>query len=309
MNKYDITTVVLSYNPKWELLRKTVVSAIQQENLNHQIVISDDGSKYNYFKELETVFKELKFDNYTLVSSEKNVGTCRNMLKGLEKVESIYFKSISPGDYYYSKTILHDWLIYIKRMNVDVCFGETVYYRDEKIISVMRKPQNIGLYDGKYNVKSAYLNYLFLDDAFIGASLIVKTQLMIKYLSSCINFLKYAEDMIFRCMIADGVFVCHYNNPVVWYEYGTGISTNGKSKWVNILKKEKNDTLKYIEKNNNFKGVSKLRFCLGLRIIRFERIKLLKYLVYPELIYWKIKKNKNKTKTLSCSDLDYIKNL
>lgn len=307
MHKFDITTVIVSYNPKWESLRKTVVSAIQQENVNHQIVISDDGSKYNYFKELEIVFKELNFENYILVPSVKNIGTCRNMLKGLYEVESAYFKSISPGDYYYSNTILHDWLVYIKKLDADVCFGDTVYYQDNQVVSVIRQPQNTELYDDKYNVKTAYLNYIFLDDAFVGASLIVKTQLMIKYLNACINFLKYAEDMTFRSMIVDGVVIHHYSHPVVWYEYGTGISTNGNSKWVSILRQEKNDTLKYIENNNNLKGISKLRLVWGLRIIRHERIKFLKYLVYPELIYWKIKKKK--TNTDSCGDLDYIKNL
>ena len=312
MNEYEITTIITTYNAEWKQLKKTVVSAIKQKNLKHQIIVSDDGSDNNYFKELEKLFKMYLFTEYILLDASQNEGTCRNLYKALIKTKSLYCKAIAPGDYYFSDDTLYKWLDKAISLDSAICFGETACYQNidrPKTVSIFRAPQNVKIYDSAYDFKAAYLNYIFLDDAIWGCSVLLKTNIMKKYLGNALTFLKYAEDMVYRIMIVDGMKVVHFNEPVVWYDYGTGISTNGSSKWARILEQEKEKTIKYIIHNNKLKGLTRIRLDIGLNIIGSKNMKFAKYLIYPELIYWKMKKNRIKACTSSKYNLDYIRNL
>lgn len=308
MENFDITTLVTTYNSEWELVRKTVVSAIKQGKVKHQIVVSDDGSRDNHFEELRALFEEYEFRDYVLLASEENMGTCRNVLRGLEIIKSSYCKLISPGDYY-NGDILWKWLDHIKEANADVCFGDAIYYYNNEILAVPRTPRNIKVYNGQFDRKTAYLNYIFLDDAVVGACFIVKTLLFRNYLSKCIPFLMYSEDMVYRSMIVDGVIFSHFNNPAIWYEYGTGVSTKGNSKWENILRQEKQNVYRYIRENNSLGGFEKFRLRIGLTVILNPKIACLKYFIYPELIYWKVKKYMVKGVVVSVSNSDFIEEI
>lgn len=314
MNKIDITVIIASYNPVWDKIKKTVMSVIRQRNVNCEIVITDDGSGNDYFNELESLFKENNFTGYVLVHADKNEGTCRNIYKGLMKTTGEYVKLISPGDYLYSDNSLADWLRITKDKNADLCFGDVICYRNTgksvEITAVDRRPQNIGIYNNsKYKTKDIYLNYVFLDDAIFGSCFIVKTEILVSYLAEMMGFLKYAEDMTYRSMIVDGAKVVRYEKPVVWYEYGTGISTNKDSKWSRILEEEKKKTFEYIIKNNSEKGFRRLRLRVGLSVLKNKYLRLLKYLIYPELIMWKLRKNRTGAKTYMQADINDIKQL
>ena len=50
-NKYDISVIIVTYNPKWEKLRTTILSILFQKNINIEIIVSDDGSKNNLFEQ------------------------------------------------------------------------------------------------------------------------------------------------------------------------------------------------------------------------------------------------------------------
>lgn len=314
MNNIDITVMIASYNPVWEKIKKTVMSVIRQRNVNCEIVITDDGSGNDYFNELESLFKENNFTGYVLVHAEKNEGTCRNIYKGLMKTTGEYVKLISPGDYLYSDNSLADWLSVTKDKNADLCFGDVICYRNTgksvEITAVDRRPQNVGIYNNRrYKTKDIYLNYVFLDDAIFGSCFITKTKLLITYLGRMMGFLKYAEDMTYRSMIVDGARVVYYEKPVIWYEYGTGISTKKDSEWDRILTEERNKTLEYIIENNCEKGLSRLRLRAGLSVLKNKYLRLLKYLIYPELILWKFRKNKIGDKTYMQADINDIKQL
>ena len=74
-NDYNITVVVLTYNPVWEKLRATLKSIVEQQDVHLQVVITDDGSKNNYFDKVESYFKEIGFDDFKLISNKNNEGT------------------------------------------------------------------------------------------------------------------------------------------------------------------------------------------------------------------------------------------
>ena len=66
-NGYNVTVVVLTYNPVWKKLQATLKSIVEQQDVHVQIVtIPDDGSKNNYFDKVELFFKEIRFKDFKL---------------------------------------------------------------------------------------------------------------------------------------------------------------------------------------------------------------------------------------------------
>ena len=66
MIKYSVAVTVGTYNPIWKKLEATLRSILQQKNVNFQIIISDDGSKYNCFNEAKELFKKYGFSDYII---------------------------------------------------------------------------------------------------------------------------------------------------------------------------------------------------------------------------------------------------
>ena len=95
---YDVSVVVLTYNPVMEKLKSTLLSVLNQKNVEIQIIISDDGSKIDFRKEIEELFFEFNFTHYKLFLNKENVGTIENYYFALEKTDSLLIKGISPGD-------------------------------------------------------------------------------------------------------------------------------------------------------------------------------------------------------------------
>lgn len=81
---YEISVVVIQYNPIWEKLMYTLQSILQQTEIRYEIVIADDGSRDKYFDKTIDFFKEKKFCDYQIVDNTKNQGTVKNVLSGLK---------------------------------------------------------------------------------------------------------------------------------------------------------------------------------------------------------------------------------
>jgi hypothetical protein len=120
---------------------------------------------------------------------------------------------------------------------------------------------------------------------------------MFEYMNKIVGKIKYTEDMIYRSMLVDGKIAYYYANPVVWYEFGTGISTSGNDKWRKVLDTERLYSNQMLLNDNPYNGLEKIRFNLAIHAINSSKSKIFKYLIYPELIYWKLLKNSLKVST------------
>ena len=291
----EVTVIVASYNPIYEKLARTIISVLLQENISLQIIVTDDGSENNCFELLEELFANYNFNNYHLLTSERNQGTIANVFKAREYVTGQYIKLISPGDYLYDGHTLDKWYKYVHDNDFKASFGDAIYYNydnsDFKVISKYAQPQNPQLFSkDHYNRKQILLNYFLLKDLILGASLLVESDCMFEYLARLLGRITYAEDNMYRLMLADGVDIMYYDRPVVYYETGLGISNNGSSKWSCILEEEYHRVGKIlVEEGSDKHCLKKIKRYLNYTEGR-NNCKIIKYILFPQLIYWQLRK-------------------
>lgn len=307
--RMDVTVIVVCYNPEWKKMKKTLLSVVGQKNVNFDVIVADDGSKENYFEEVESFFESRKFSDFHLLSSKKNRGTCINIFEAMEHADGSYVKLISPGDYFYDEMTLCDWLMFHKNQNIKISFGNTKYYStDENLVEsygrFLKNPRQINIYNKvNWSAKNSYLNYIFLNDQVVGASFLAETDLMKDYMKQIIGKIRFGEDEVYKKMLVDGIVICYFDRNVIWYEFGTGISTSDNSKWQKIYQEENESIYELIKNDNPLKGLEKKRLNWGLNAISKKRTRYFKFLIFPELIYWEVKKIIHKKYSGLCLDL------
>lgn len=244
----SVSVAILTYNPDFEELIKTLESIISQKFVNIQIVVSDDGSEIDYFKDIEEYMQKNDFTNYVLVKLDKNSGTVKNLLNAVSYCKYEYIKDISPGDYLSSDEILYRWINKLIASKKEWSFGDAIYYSDVsgENIRVKATPQNIECYN-KMQDKKCIWNYVILNDIALGATMVCKKSVLIRYLQLIDNKVVYAEDNIFRLMMFDGIVPYYISEDVVLYEYGSGVSTSGSTKWAEKLEIDWKETNRIME--------------------------------------------------------------
>lgn len=301
MREYDVSVLIVTYNPVWEKLKNTVLSVIRQKNINVEIIIADDGSATNYREELKRLFLKENYSDYVLVMNDINKGTVLNIKSGLQVTHGKYVKTLSPGDYLYSLNTLELWYTFMEAKNISFSFGNPIYYSREKTgeylyHKVRRNPQNIDIYNvNNYRKKQAVLYYVFLNDATLGSTYLIKRELLEKYIDSICNQIKYAEDMMVNLMVADGEKIVFYNQNVVWYENGTGISTSNDRYWYDILDRERLTAYQMV--CNSFKRQKSYYLYFCTKLLLKQSTKMYKYIFLPNLIFCKLNKDKIKAYT------------
>lgn len=244
IHKYEISILLLQYNSDFERIKCSLCSFINQENIKYEIVVADDGSIDNHKDEIIELFNKYDFKDFKLIMNSQNMGTVYNYYKGLDLCEGEYVKGISAGDYFYDNNTLRRWVDYLKRSNKMWSFGEAVYYdcNNHERISVEAHPQSIKPYI-QHDDKLMRWQYLVFKDIVLGSTMLSTLSLQKNYCKKLLDCgVKYAEDNMWRLMMFDGVVPEYYKQPVIFYEYGGGISTSKNITWKNRLNEDKNKT-------------------------------------------------------------------
>ncbi len=230
MNKQPlISVIVLNYNPDFEKLCATLKSALLQKDINFEIIIADDGSKNNLEKEIKNLFKEYDFSNYKLVLREKNVGTVQNLYDAVKASCGKYIKPISPADCFYNETTLNTVLSYMDENKSDVLFGDMVYYEKSKEVNVfnIKTPWCDEIYlQENYNPKKILKHQMSYYENISGAAVFYRRERIIEGLEFILGTVRYAEDAMLQYFATKGERISYLPQFVVWYEYGSGISTS-----------------------------------------------------------------------------------
>ncbi len=252
----DICVIVATYKPQIDRVIFTLESIISQVGVNLELIVSDDGSEDNLFEHIIKYLDEKKFSRYGLIYHDNNHGTVKNYLDAIAKSKSRYIKLLSPGDALLYSNTLCDWLNMLIKSEKTWSFAEAHYYRwndfkDAELLKLPTHPQIVDCYV-KNDIDRCVWNYVALDDLILGATALCERDTFYNYLSEVRERVKYAEDFVYRKMIYDGKHPMYYPQSVVFYEFGSGISTTKEKMWNNILLQDRKgvDDLILEEQNN-----------------------------------------------------------
>ncbi len=227
---FDVSVIVLTYFPDRDKLLTTLKSVLMQKDVSYEILIADDGSDNFFQNDIEEIMKQYNFTDFKFVAHSKNQGTVINFYDAVKQATGNVIKPISPGDYLYSEDTLSKVCSFMKENEADVAFGNLVYYLNENEFTVFDKKEPICdepyLCYENYNSKKIAKRLIKYSDSICGASLFYKSSVLSEGLSKIAGTVVYAEDSITQMFALLGKKILKIKDFVVFYEYGTGISTN-----------------------------------------------------------------------------------
>ncbi len=300
-----VTVCILTYNPDWIKYRNTLRSIICQKDIDFNIVISDDGSKINHFDMVDEFFKENNFTAYKLISNEKNQGTVKNVIYALQHIDRKYVKLISPGDFLYNETVLAQFTEYAEKNKGAAYFGNMIFYsiNDNKEIKIhenLCNPKNLHPW-----INNDYMgirrNYLILRDYIIGANSFYQRESLIKYVKKFDGEVKYAEDLCMMWMIAAREKVLYFPIPFVFYEFGSGISTNSSTEWSKKINEDVNQAVRLMYMNKDISWIEYMSFCSKNRLLRI----FFRTILFPLYIFRQLNTPKNNSVTENKEIISY----
>ncbi|SDB24559.1 Glycosyltransferase, GT2 family [Ruminococcaceae bacterium FB2012] len=241
-----ISVIVAIFNPIWIQLKATLLSIVQQERIITEIIIADDGSNEDYSTLISSFFEECNYYNYKILRSKENKGTCFNVYNAIMHCKYDYVKCISPGDCLFHPYTLQEWLNYMIEHNSDVSFSKAVYYdkSTHKQIKICGNPKYKSIYR-KYPINKM-IEYLLIPDAALGAALLVRKTIALKYLKKIVGHVTYCEDYYLKLYVFDNGKLLFFDKNTLWYEYGEGVSTS--EKWRQRVKVDKVECAKVLYK-------------------------------------------------------------
>lgn len=292
---YDVSIVIAQYNPNFSSVIKTIKSVIKQKKIKMEVIIADDGSKIDYFCEIEEYFINHNFRDYKFSKCENNFGTCININKAVDIANGEYIKLISPGDYLYDENTLSDWYSFCKKNSVLISYGSAVYYHiiDGKMKVFEKRstqPTLNYLYRlGNNNFSGKIIDNIVLCDCILGASYFCERKILKEYLSEICGKIKFCEDFSYRLMLLDGQQIVWYNRPVIYYSYGDGISSKSDKNGNPLLRSDEIAFDMVISKRKMNTEISRRvqKYCRNKYANRVKS-RLLSFIYFPEALLYRI---------------------
>lgn len=248
---FDIALIVLTYNSDLLKTIATLESAHMQRGVHFKVIIADDGSSNKNISLLESYMANSGFDAYEILDRSTNVGTVKNLREALDYADAPFAKPISPGDYLYESNSLSTVTHALAKDNLSFCFGRAVHYRNTggtlEIINRKGPPLNT-LCSGRtvdtHTLKKLQVRYGY---SVQGASAAYKTEHLAEFLDILsANAIKLCEDYSTLLMLMQslpGIFINHY---LIWYEFGTGVSTNPANNGYQTLQSDRQKLLELL---------------------------------------------------------------
>ncbi len=235
----QVSIIVLTYNPDTAKLRQTLTAAACQQEVDCEILISDDGSSRKDFSFLPAFMQQLGVVNWRLLDNSENLGTVKNCLNAVREAKGDYVFFTSPGDYLFDEFVIRDFHRFAKENNASLCFGDAVFYAATdgcpRITRKYGNPAQPQMYSP--SVSASQMKTAFFGGTWvIGASYFRRRTLALTYLEKIANFSVYTEDSTSTAAaLACGERLCYFARNVVWYEDGTGVSTSANQRWKKVL--------------------------------------------------------------------------
>lgn len=252
----EITVIVCTYNPNLTKLISTLKSVVLQKGVKTQIIVTDDGSKESYCNEVNAFFSMYPEIEYELIENDRNIGTVNNIYNAIQLAKGKYTYVISPGDYFFSENTLSQILLFSEENDIEIAFGKAQYYKYEnnsmKLFCRMNPCAPV-IYNLRWLSKKMKTLAYCTTQGIVGASFFRRTDVFTEYLSKIIGRSKYDEDNAtsYIHVLQKSKSIYYLDKFVVWYEYGTGISTTNNKKFLEELEKDCTTVLNDIRDRSN----------------------------------------------------------
>lgn len=228
---YDVSVIVLSYHPDREKLLATLRSVLMQKDVSFEIIVADDGSGAFHEADIRACMERAGFGDFRILASPVNQGTVKNLLDAVAVAQGDYVKPISAGDYLYDAHTLADVVAFMKEQKALAAFGDMVYYAWDGSLQMFdrKTPYDDAMYlpdtrDFPFR-RSAKHQMLYYENI-SGAAVFLERDTMLWGLKTIQGTVRYAEDAMLQLFVLTGRRIYKIPRFVVWYEYGSGISTN-----------------------------------------------------------------------------------
>ena len=233
VSEFSVSVILCTYNPDWRKLKATLLSAAMQEDIDFEIVLTDDGSGEDHFREAAALLDSRGFSDYRIVKNKTNVGTVRNLLGAARQARGEYIAAISPGDMLFDGHVLKCLYDFAKARDAEVCFCDAVYYEPGEGVHPVggfpAAPQYPRLFADNAPLKLQQTAFIW-GNYVLGATLFMKRENAVRYYELASRGAKYIEDTFsLMYMTLAGIRIYHCPMKGIWYEYGTGVSTSRDS--------------------------------------------------------------------------------
>lgn len=228
-----ISVIVATYYPEKGKLLATLRSILLQKDCDFEIIVTDDGSAD--FPEADVrAFLENAGCPFEILVHPENQGTVRNLLDAAKLAKGTYVKTISPGDLLYHDRTLQQACEFMQQHNARVAFGDMAVYNCENGMQPIKRfhPADYRIYDADrkhYNFRKVLKHQLIYSDLICGAADLYERTTFCQGMEAIKEAVTYAEDSAYQLFTAQKVRIYRFPQKLVWYEHGTGISTNTDS--------------------------------------------------------------------------------
>lgn len=223
----EISVLLLSYNPSKEDLRVSLSSIVAQQDCRYQLLVVDDHSQDDPQTLVDAVMADLDSDDYEYLRHERNMRTVHSVRAALEKATGKYVKLIGAGDALYDSGTLRAIVDFCEEHDAACGFGNIVLMKDEK---PFRFPSNASDYppEGTVSREELFKHQISKADWIPGCSQFYRTDFFAKMLGLLadhygVNFCEDFSETI--ALLYEDVW--HLDRPIIRYDWGDGISTNG----------------------------------------------------------------------------------
>lgn len=302
-SRSDISVIICCYNSNLEDLKNTLCSILNQKNVSFDVVISDDGSKNKEFLCIRQWIKQNKINNVYINSNEENLGTVRNIYSALKYCKSEFVKLISPGDFLYDEFVLRKYFDIFETTGATVVGGEAVYFNKNNEIIPCYYPK----LRQSLNPKFYKRNFIAYGDNVLGATLAYKKDFLVGELPEISQYFVLLEDMplLAKCLLSNKKMVIK-DEPLVWYEYGTGVSTSVNSN--PLFEKDIENYYVYLAKFNKNESNFRIKLQKMNKKWSFLKKAFLYPIIMPGYTFFRIKCKLSKGKRF-CNSLDKKKEI
>ncbi len=130
----DKFTVIITHYKQMNYIKESVLSVLNQEYRNIELIIADDGSPNFDKKKVEGIIKKYnkKRFEYKILDSKKNVGTVKNLNRAVKEATGNYILFFAADDKLYDTRVINKFVEKFKNQNINVITSQCLLY-DENL--------------------------------------------------------------------------------------------------------------------------------------------------------------------------------